>query len=118
MFGLIPKLLTALAGNALGLWLAGKYINGVITPQNLTLVSDLKGLLIAAAVLTILVRPLLRLVLSPIIFITFGLGLILVNALTLYLLAYLNVGVTITGLLPLLYATLLISAVNFIIRKI
>jgi putative membrane protein len=121
MLGLIGKILAALFGNGLGLWLAGRYIDGVTTPQDLSSVVNIQNLLIAAAVLTginILVRPLLRLVLSPIIMLTFGLGLILVNAITLYLLDQLMDSVTIVGLLPLLYATLVLSVVNFIVRKI
>jgi len=121
MFGLIPKLLAALAGNGLGLWLAGRFIDGVTTPQDLSSMVDLKELLIAATVLTainLLVRPLLKLILSPVIVLTLGLGVILVNAITLYLLDYLMTSVTIVGLLPLLYATLIVSAVNLVIRKI
>ena len=121
MFGLISKLLATLFGNALGLWLAGKYITGVETPIDLTTIESLRELLIASAALTAInltLRPMLKLILSPLIILTLGLGLILINASTLFLLDYLMTSVTIGGLLPLLYATLLISAVNLIVRKI
>ncbi|OGY60315.1 MAG: hypothetical protein A3B23_00220 [Candidatus Colwellbacteria bacterium RIFCSPLOWO2_01_FULL_48_10] len=115
MFRLIPKLIAAVAANTLGLYLAGRFITGVIIP------TDLKQLLIAAGVLTainVLAKPILKLVLSPIIIITLGLGLIVVNAITLYILDYLMVSVTIPVLLPLVYATLLVSVINYIVRKI
>lgn len=115
MWNFGSKLIAMVGANALGLYLAGRYITDVVIP------ADLKNLFIAAAVLTainLLAKPILKLVLSPIIIITLGLGLIVVNAVTLYILDYLMAGVTIPLLLPLLYTTLVVSAVNWVIRKI
>lgn len=74
--------------------------------------------LLVAGVFTLInvfIRPILKLILSPIIIITFGLGIFLVNVLTLYLLDFLLVNVSIAGLKPLVYATLIISLVNIVI---
>ena len=106
--------------NALGLFLAG-YLHWLNVPIDLSNPDDLKNLAIAAAVLTLInmfLRPLLRLVLSPLIVLTLGLGLIGVNALTLYILTKILPTVTISGLQPLLFATLLISVVNLVVKKI
>ena len=102
--------------NAAGLFLAGQFIDGFTSP------SELRDLGIAAAILTLInifIRPLLKLVLSPIIVLTLGLGIIAVNALTLYILTKLLPTVTISGgLLPLIYATLLITIVNLVVKKV
>jgi len=74
--------------------------------------------LTATAVFTLLnvfIKPILKLILSPIIIITLGLGVILVNALTLYLLDFLSEGVNIEGLTALFYATLIIGLINIAI---
>lgn len=75
--------------------------------------------LLVAAVLTLInvfFRPILKLILTPVIVLTFGLGIFLVNALMLYLLDKLLINITITGIVPLIYATLIISLVNLIIN--
>jgi len=121
MFGLISKLLAVLFANALGLWLAGKFIVGVEAPIDLTITENIIELLIASIALTAInltLRPILKLILSPLIILTLGLGIILINASMLFLLDYLMTSVTIAVPLPLLYTTLLMSAVNLIVRKL
>ena len=111
--GFTSKLLVALIGNGLGLYIASRYVPGFNIPI------DLRSLLIAALVLTainLFLRPLLKIVLSPLIIITLGLGIIFVNLATLYLLDYFLVSVTISGLVPLVLATLVLGAINFVIH--
>ncbi|KKS82785.1 MAG: hypothetical protein UV58_C0005G0039 [Candidatus Wolfebacteria bacterium GW2011_GWC1_43_10] len=107
---LIFKLIFLLASNAIALAIADYFVSGFdIQPT-------WQAYLEVIAVFTLinlLVRPILKLVLSPIIFITLGLGVIIVNALVLYALDWLVTGVTIAGLYPLVYATLIISIANF-----
>ena len=69
-------------------------------------------------IINIFIRPLLKVILSPIIFITFGLGVLVVNALILYVVDAFSVDLTITGLYPLVYATLIISVVNAVLSII
>jgi putative membrane protein len=79
----------------------------------------LNSFLLVTTVLTLIntfFRPILKLILTPAIVLTFGLGIFLVNALMLYLLDKLLINITITGTVPLIYATLIISLVNFIIN--
>ena len=66
------------------------------------------------ALLNMLVRPILKLILGPIIFLTLGLGIIVVNAIILYLLDIIDAGITIQDTITLVYATLIISAVNLV----
>lgn len=109
----ISRLILSFVSNAVALWLAGHFVAGFEISR------DPKSFLMIAAVFTALnvfLRPVLKLIMSPIIILTLGLGIILVNALVLYLLDFLLVEVSINGLLALLYATLIISAFNVVIH--
>ncbi len=111
---LFGRIIAQLAANGIGLYLAHQYIEGFkIIPLNL------KEFLLATLVLTFInffVRPILKVVLSPIILITLGVALIAINGLTLYILTILVPAVTISGIQPLVYAALLTTAVNIIAK--
>ncbi|MFA5386087.1 MAG: phage holin family protein [Candidatus Paceibacterota bacterium] len=96
-----------------GLLLAKHFVAGF------SVSNSIKALLIVSAVLmliNIFIRPILKIVLSPVIFLTFGLGIIIVNAALLWLLAYLFPAyIVISSLKALLFATLIVSFVNTII---
>ena len=105
--------------NTAALLFADRLLSGFAVSQNLY------DLLLAALLLTALnavVRPILKLIMSPLIILTLGLGLIIVNALILYFLTIFAPGITIDSTITLLYATLIIGAVNallgFIARRI
>jgi len=86
-----------------------------------TLSGEVTNILLVALVLTlfnILLKPILKLVLSPFIIITLGLGLIIVNAIILYVLDIAMESLTIESIPALLIATLVISFVNFILHII
>ena len=118
------KLALIVGGNALGLWLANRYVPGFV------LTTPILGLILLGLTLTILnftLKPVLTLVLGPIIFLTLGLGLIIVNAIILWFASYLSHlpqldfihgSITIDSIPALILATLLISVVNFIIHLI
>ncbi|EKD24286.1 MAG: hypothetical protein ACD_81C00062G0006 [uncultured bacterium] len=108
----LSRIIFSLFSNLLAFIVAEKFITGFLVS------GDLKELLIVVAIFTAintLIRPILKLILTPFIILTMGLGLLIVNALMLYLLDYFSENVTIQGLEPLAYATLIISAVNVII---
>ncbi|MEN9342060.1 MAG: Mycobacterial 4 phage holin, superfamily [Candidatus Parcubacteria bacterium] len=74
-------------------------------------------LLLVAAILTLLgvtIKPLLTLLFGPVIILTLGLGLIIVNAIVLKVLDILSPVVSITNLSALFYSALLIGFVNFL----
>jgi len=80
---------------------------------------DLKSLSIIAGIFTLLnifIRPIIKLVLSPIIFLTLGLGIILVNAILLWTVDFCSKDISISSIKALLFATLVISFVNAIIH--
>ena len=108
----LSRFLFSSFSNLIAFIVAERYITGFVVTQ------DLKQLLIVVAIFTVinaLVRPIFKLILGPIIILTFGFGILVVNALMLYLLDYFSKNVTIQGLEPLAYATLIISAVNLIV---
>lgn len=96
-----------------GLLIANHFVAGFNVSSNI------KALLMVSAALTLInifIRPILKIVLSPVIFLTFGLGIIIVNAALLWLLAYLfPTYIVISSLKALLFATLIVSFVNTII---
>lgn len=100
--------------NLLALILAGQFITGfqVIT-------SPFDNLLMAAATFTLinwLIRPLLKTILSPVIFLTLGLFSLVINAGILKLLDFLSVNVNISTTESLIYGTLLITGVNILLH--
>jgi putative membrane protein len=116
----IAKLALITAGNAFALWLANTYITGF------SLSAPVLGLITIALTLTVLnftLKPVLTILFSPIIILTLGLGLIIVNAIVLKALEYLanhldfmHGSISIESIPALILATLIISVVNFIIH--
>ncbi|MGB7957812.1 MAG: phage holin family protein [Minisyncoccia bacterium] len=116
------KFAIIVAGNGLALWLADKFVPGFVL-QGTWMQIVLVGLVLA--LLNGLLKPLLTLVLGPIIVLTLGLGVLVVNALILWLLPlllnyidFLHGTIIIQDIPALIYATLIISIVNFIIHII
>jgi len=80
--------------------------------------SDIESLLILTAIFTfinLLIKPILKLVFSPFIFLSLGLFSLVINAIILKLLDIWSVNVTISGIQALVYSTLLITAVNLLL---
>jgi len=97
--------------NLFSLWTASYFVPGFIISK------DTQSFLIIGLLFTLInlfIRPLLKLVLSPLIILTLGLGIIVVNAVVLYLLDYFSTNVSIIDIPSLVYATLIISAVNLV----
>ena len=83
--------------------------------------SNIENLLIITAVFTfinLLIKPILKLVFSPFIFLSLGLFSLVINAIILKLLDIWSINVTISGIQALVYATLLITAVNLLLTFI
>ncbi len=104
-------IVVGLLANILALYLAGLWVAGF------AIVGGWWGYLIAGLVLGILnliVRPILKIVSFPLILMSLGLFLIVINAIILWLAAQLTNYIVIENLIALLWATLIIAAVNFI----
>jgi putative membrane protein len=100
---------TRLLITALGLWLAETIIPGFH-------ISGAGNLIIAALLLGIVnavVRPILFVLTLPITVLTLGLFILVVNGLTLALVAWLIPGVTVTGLLAATVAAIVVSVTSW-----
>ncbi len=109
---LIGKLILGIISNFIAIYAATNFISGV------TFSGGIRDLIIASAILTAInyfVLPLLKLLFGPLIILTLGIFLIVVNALGIYILDILSDPLRIQGYIPLLLASLIVSAVNFII---
>lgn len=116
------KVLIIILGNALALWLANHFVPGFALSANILQLIVI-GLILA--LLNAVLKPVLTLALGPIIVLTLGLGLIVVNAVILEVLSilanhldFLQGSITIQSIPALIFATLIISVVNFVIHLI
>ena len=110
---LLGKLLLSFVANGIALIAAAYFIPGV------SLSADPKNFLILTAILTVanvVIRPIIKLVLSPLIAITFGLFILVINAAILFAVDFYVPAITIEGLVPLLIATIVVTAANWILR--
>ena len=99
--------------NLIALIMAGYFIPGFWISTNLV------NLSIAAVIFTLLniyLRPLVKMFLSPLVFLTLGLFTLVINAGMLKLLDILSENVTIGTTESLIYGTLLITGVNFLLH--
>jgi putative membrane protein len=104
------KLILRVLIGAVGLWLAAQLVSGIHYDTLTTLV-------IAAVVLGIvnaLVRPVVFLLTLPLTILTLGLFLLVINAAMLGLTALLLRGLTVDGLIPALFGSIVISIVSWI----
>jgi putative membrane protein len=107
------NLLVRLAINAAALWVAGRYVTGVELDGelvNVALVALIFGLVNA------LIKPIIKLVSLPLIFLTLGLVTIVINGLMLMLTAQLTPYLSVTGLGPAVVGSLVISLVSFLLN--
>jgi len=82
---------------------------------------DIKALALMALILTglnIVIKPIMKLLLAPIAWLTFGLSSLVINSGILFILDYLREDVIINGLVPLVIGALLISFVNLICQRL
>lgn len=98
--------------NSVALIAASYFVPGFSITQNP------ENLLVLTAIFTainIILKPILKLIFSPFIFLTVGLFSLVINAIILKLLDIWSVNVTISGIQTLVYATLIITAVNLLL---
>ncbi len=99
-------------GNLAGITAASYLIKGfTVDPRS--------SVVILAALLTVLhltVKPILKLLAWPIVVLTLGIGLILVNAAVLATLDFVSENLTIKGLEPLALGTLIVGGANLIVH--
>jgi len=110
---LLAKVLGALAANIVAILIAGAAIPGVTFSRD---VKEFAAVIILLTLANLIVRPIAKIILSPLILITLGFFTIIINAGILYLVDIYASEITINGLAALVLTTLLISFTNIIFR--
>lgn len=108
------SLIIGFFANILALYLANLWVAGF------SVSGGWKGYIVAGLVLGILnliVKPVLKIISTPLIIISLGLFLIVINAIILWLTAQLTHYIVIESLVALLWATIIIAVVNFIAHR-
>ncbi len=103
------KLLIALISNLVAILAAEYFITGF------EVTNDLVGLAIVVALFTVansLILPMLRMIFKPFIWLTLGLLAVALNGALIYAVDILSDGITISGLIALLLATIIVGLVN------
>lgn len=108
----MSSLIIRIIANAIAIYAASYFIEGFLFTGGFI---SLAIAAIVLAVIQIILRPVLKLLFGPLIILTLGLFSIVINTLLLFILDLLSKDITIQGYLPLLYATLVISAINIVI---
>lgn len=106
------RFLVRILGNALALYAASWFVAGF------SFNGGMKEYAIAGVVLGLLnliVKPVLKIISLPVIILTLGLFTIVINALLLWLVDYIFDFITISDIMALVWATIVISVVNMII---
>ena len=114
---MITHLIAAILGNGVALLTAAYFVDGF----NLNLSGGWQtfaALVGVFAFLSLVIKPLLRLFLGPLIIITLGLFNLVINAGILYIVDIYSQNLTITGLPALVYGTIIITIVNVIIHQL
>ena len=94
------------------LYAAGKYLDGVVVSGDLQTIIW-AGILLA--VFNTFLKPLLKLISIPLIWMTFGLFTIVIHMVLIALVDYVIPGITIHGVAPLFFTSLIIGIANMVI---
>jgi putative membrane protein len=112
MFSLLARLIFSFFSNLVALMATVYLVSGFeIAPGYLNFLT-VAGIF---TLINVFIRPIIKIILSPVIILTFGFGIFIVNALMLYLLDFLSESINITNTASLIFATLIIGAVNILI---
>jgi putative membrane protein len=109
MFRRLARIVVAWVGNSVALALAGEWVSGF------SLAGGIYAIALTALFLMVLnwtVKPLLTLLLGPVIIFTLGLALIGINMIILYFLDFLSQSLTIQTIPALFFGALFVSFVN------
>lgn len=111
----MPKFFIRLVINALALWVAARYIDGIM------LTDSLGGLFIVALIfgfVNALIKPIFTFLSFPFLILTLGGFTLVINALMLLLTSSLTVNLSVTGFWPALWGSIVISIVSLILSAV
>jgi len=111
----MKRLILSIFINALALWVAHQWVPGF------TVSGQIGTFLVAGLVLGFLngiIKPILKFFAFPLILLTLGLFVFVINALLLWAVTFIVPSVVITGYIPLAIATLVVTVVNVLLNSI
>ena len=115
----LGKLVFHLFSNAIALWVAAYFLKGFEVSNDFGQFMIIAGIF---TVINIFLKPVLKLIMIPVIILTLGFGTILINMAMLYVLQVsadkFNLLFHISGLPTFLYATLIIGFVNILLNSL
>lgn len=112
MFRLISKFIAQLVANGLGILVISYLVAGVVFGGGWIILLKIATIL---AILNILLRPILKLIFGPLIFLTLGFFILVINAFMLWLGMKIFPGFLIIPFgWPLIWSTLIMSVINII----
>ena len=113
---MIRHLLYGIIGNALALIVCGAVIHGFnLSIGNWQAFGALVGVFTA---INLIIKPLIRFFLGPLIILTLGLFNLVISGGILYIVDKYSENLTITGLSALIYGTLVVTVVNLIVHAL
>lgn len=111
--GFLLRIIAKIAANIAGLWIAATFIAGF------AFAGSIQNYLIGGVVLALvhlILRPVLKIISFPFLLITLGAFSIIIYIILLLVADYFLPQLTITGFLPLLWASLLFGVLNAVVR--
>ena len=112
---MIGKLIIIFLINGICLFVAGNIVPGFVVPKDLMELASVSMVFMA---LNLLLKPLLKLVLTPIIWLSLGLASLALNAFMLIILDKIWDLVIINGVVPLILGTLIITVTNALCQRL
>lgn len=109
---MLRRFLIRLIMNAIALWVAASLVEGITftgTPLEMLLLALIFGLVNS------IIKPVVKFFTLPLIFLTLGLLLLVINTAMLLLTDYLSASLTVDGLMPAFLGSVVISVVSFIL---
>jgi len=110
---LILRFIAKIAANSVGIYIAAYFVPGIIFKGDLIDLA-ITGLILAAA--NSIIKPILKFISGPLIVLTMGLFIIIINIVLLWLVAWLMPELTIIGLGAYFWGVVIISIINAIMH--
>jgi len=124
----MKKLLSQIASAGLGLWLASMFVSGVVVTYyadssffGISITAQWQMFLVLGIILGLLnyfIAPILKAIALPLEIVTLGLFTFVINGGLIWFLDLIFDEISIPWMMPLVYTTLIIWALNLIIQKI
>lgn len=106
-------IIRTILANTIGAWLAHEFIGG-FTISGGVIDFILVGLILSAVFL--IIRPIFKLLSFPLILLTTGLFTLVINGFLIWLVSHFTSYIAIIGFMPLVWATLIITLLNMLVR--